>query len=111
MSPTRCPSFDSVLVVRADIIVQSCRMLRRKARVQDVEIMKADGQKRFSLLDNGILDQSITKLLLVNVNASSIVHPGFSEETNKKRQGMNDEIFPVEDSMIPLQNGDVKSVR
>ncbi|CAD6592518.1 MAG: hypothetical protein ASARMPRED_006382 [Alectoria sarmentosa] len=86
-------------------------MLRRKARVQDVEIMKADGQKRFSLLDNGILDQSITKLLLVNVNASSIVHPGFSEETNKKRQGMNDEIFPVEDSMIPLQNGDVKSVR
>ena len=26
-------------------------------------------------------------------------------------QGMNDEIFPVEDSMIPLQHGSVKEAR
>ena len=35
-----------------------------------VEAMKKDAMKRFSLLDNGVLDKPSTKLLLINVSAS-----------------------------------------
>ena len=82
-----------------------------KLGYKSVESMKADGQKKCSLPDNGSLDQPSTKLLLGNVGASSLFRPRFLEDTNKKRQGMNDEIFDVEDSMIPLQHGDVKNAR
>ncbi|MCJ1394611.1 hypothetical protein MMC18_007491 [Xylographa bjoerkii] len=57
----------------------------------DVETMKKGAQKRFSLLESGILDQQSTRLLLVN--------------------GMNDSIFPIEDSLLPLQHGSIKEAR
>ncbi|MCJ1436593.1 hypothetical protein MMC27_005973 [Xylographa pallens] len=65
--------------------------LAAKFGYDDVEAMKKDAQKRFSLLESGILDQSCTKLLLVN--------------------GMNDSIFPIEDSLLPLQHGSIKEAR
>lgn len=34
-----------------------------------VETFKAEGQKKFSLVETGILEQPATKLLLVNVGA------------------------------------------
>lgn len=73
--------------------------------------MNFDGQKRFSLLDNGILDQLSTKLLLINVSVSLFIAIMIFEEADKKRQGMNDEGFLVEESMILLQHGDVDRAR
>ena len=35
----------------------------------------------------------------------------YENHTDAMQQGMNDEIFPIEDSMIPLQNGSVKEAR
>ena len=37
---------------------------------ESVEAMKKDAMKRFSLLENGILDQPSTRLLLVNVSST-----------------------------------------
>ena len=37
----------------------------------DIETMKKDAQKRFSLLESGILEQPSTRLLLVNVSLPS----------------------------------------
>ena len=52
--------------------------------------MKVDSRERFSLLENGILDMPSTKLLI---------------------NGMLDELFPIEDCMLPLQYGSVKDAR
>lgn len=57
----------------------------------DVESMKQGAQKKFSLLENGIFEKPSTQLLLVN--------------------GMEDSIFPIEDSMLALQYGGVKFAR
>ena len=73
--------------------------------------MKTDGQRRFSLLNNGILDQPFTRLLLVNVGVSIFSQCQSCGNANNERKGMNDEVFPVEDSIIPLQQGDVKGAR
>jgi hypothetical protein len=53
--------------------------------------MKIDSKARFSLLDNGIIDQPSCRLLLIN--------------------GMLDELFPIEDSMLMMQHGSVKEAR
>jgi len=37
---------------------------------ENVEAMKSDAMQRFSLLENGVLDQPSTRLLLVNVGYS-----------------------------------------
>ena len=42
--------------------------LAEKWGYESVETMKKDAMKRFSLLENGILDQPSTKLLLINVS-------------------------------------------
>lgn len=51
----------------------------------------ADAMARFSLLDSGIFEQPSSRLLLVN--------------------GMEDSIFPIEDSFIALRHGRVKDAR
>lgn len=48
-------------------------------------------QARFSLLESGILDRRCTRLLVTN--------------------GMDDSIFPIEDSFLPLRHGRVKDAR
>jgi hypothetical protein len=53
--------------------------------------MKIDSKARFSLLENGIIDQPSCRLLLIN--------------------GMLDELFPIEDSMLMMQHGSVKEAR
>ncbi|KAI9779588.1 MAG: hypothetical protein M1816_003469 [Peltula sp. TS41687] len=65
--------------------------LALKFGYKDVESMKKDSRRRFSLLENGILDRPSTRLLLVN--------------------GTADEIFPIEDSLLTLQHGSVKEAR
>ena len=58
----------------------------------DVESYVNDNPRaKFSLLENGIFDMPSTRLLLVN--------------------GMEDSIFPIEDSIIPLRHGRVKDAR
>ena len=41
---------------------------------KDVDDMKHDAKKRFSLLDNGILDMPSTRLLLANVRYNFVYH-------------------------------------
>ena len=53
--------------------------------------LAGDAQKRFSLRDGGIFDKPCTRLLVTN--------------------GMEDSIFPIEDSMLPLRYGRVKDAR
>jgi hypothetical protein len=55
------------------------------------DILNSDAQKRFSLLQNGILDMPCCRLLLIN--------------------GMLDSIFPIEDSMLVAARGRAKDVR
>lgn len=86
-------------------------MLCCKARVPECRKYADGWAGKSSLLDNGILDQPSSKLLLVSVSISSFLHTPSFEDTEKKRQGMNDGIFPVEDSMLPLQHGEAKSAR
>lgn len=42
--------------------------LAEKFGYKNVEELKKDGQSRFSLVENGILDKPCTKLLLANVS-------------------------------------------
>lgn len=55
------------------------------------KFIASEPQKRFSLLETGILDRPSTRLLLIN--------------------GMEDSIFPIEDSMLLLTRGSVKEAR
>lgn len=67
------------------------RSLMSKYDYSSVEEMKADSQKRFSLVDSGILDKPCTKLLMLN--------------------GMEDTIYPIEDTLLVLQYGGPKEAR
>ena len=67
------------------------RSLLNKYDYASVEEMKADCQKRFSLVESGILNKPCTKLLMLN--------------------GMDDTIYPIEDSMLVLQYGGPKEAR
>jgi hypothetical protein len=57
----------------------------------DVESFKREGQKKFSLLNDGTLDKECTRLLLVN--------------------GTEDEIFPIDDYYLALMRGGPKEAR
>ena len=50
-----------------------------------MESRKTDRQKRFSLLDNGVLDQPSTELLLIDVSVSLFIAITIFEEADKKR--------------------------
>lgn len=67
------------------------QVLALKFGYTDVEKMKVDSRPRFSLLENGILEMPSCRLLLIN--------------------GMLDELFPIEDCLLPLRYGSVKEVR
>jgi pimeloyl-ACP methyl ester carboxylesterase len=67
------------------------RSLMNKFDYASVDEMKADSQKRFSLVESGILNKPCTKLLMLN--------------------GMDDTIYPIEDSMLVLQYGGPKEAR
>ena len=47
--------------------------LAEKFGFENVEELKKDGKSRFSLVENGILDKSCTRLLLANVSLRSSV--------------------------------------
>ncbi len=56
-----------------------------------VDEYMADARQKFSLLESGIFDKKSARLLLIN--------------------GMEDSIFPIEDSFIALRHGRVKDAR
>lgn len=56
-----------------------------------VDEYMADARQKFSLLESGVFDKKSARLLLIN--------------------GMEDSIFPIEDSFIPLRHGRVKDAR
>ena len=60
--------FVAWLTVLGDSLTQ---VLALKFGYPNVQEMMKDSRKRFSLLENGILDQPSTRLLLVNVS----IHP------------------------------------
>lgn len=47
--------------------VSLAECLMEKWGYENIEAMKSDAMQRFSLLENGVLDQPSTRLLLVNV--------------------------------------------
>ena len=57
----------------------------------DLERYKMEAQKKFSLLENGLLDRKSCRLLVIN--------------------GVEDEIFPIEDSELLLRKGIIKDAR
>ena len=69
--------------------------------------MKQTLQRRFSLLENGILDKPCAKTLIINVR---IILKRLLVDTHIS-QGMLDNIFPVEDSFLALQHGSIKEAR
>lgn len=56
-----------------------------------VEEFKKGAQKKFSLLETGIIDKASTRLLLIN--------------------GMDDGLMPIEDSMLLFEHGTPKEAR
>ncbi|KAH8896172.1 yellowish-green 1-like protein [Thozetella sp. PMI_491] len=58
---------------------------------ESIDEYTADAKQRFSLLETGIFDKKSAKLMLIN--------------------GMEDSIFPIEDSFLPLRHGRVKEAR
>jgi hypothetical protein len=71
--------------------------------------MKLDSRPRFSLLENGIIDQPSCRLLLINVSCLNYARTGKLADIDI--QGMLDELFPIEDSMLMMQHGSVKEAR
>lgn len=58
---------------------------------EDMEKYSRESKARFSLLETGIFDMKSCRLLLIN--------------------GVEDEIFPIEDSELPLKHGSIKDAR
>lgn len=65
--------------------------LALKFGYESVDAYAAEAMSKFSLLDSGIFDMPSARLLLIN--------------------GMEDSIFPIEDSFVPLRHGRVKDAR
>lgn len=89
-------------------------------------------QKKFSLLEAGILDGPSTRLLLINVSLAPVTPPpltpgrerrGFLSPPSRPqrrhpnrswvltRQGAMDGLMPIEDSILPLEHGSPKEAR
>jgi hypothetical protein len=73
----------------------------------NVEEYKNGVQKKFSLLELGILEKPSTRLLLINVSFSAldIVIQAY------KMQGTHDGLMPIEDSMMLMEHGTPKEAR
>jgi pimeloyl-ACP methyl ester carboxylesterase len=67
------------------------RSLMHKFGFDNIGEMKQNAQKKFSLVESGILHKPCTRLLLLN--------------------GMDDTVYPIEDSMLVLQYGGPKEAR
>ncbi len=57
--------------IRANTVSSLSKVLAQKFGYSDIEAMKMDSRKRFSLLENGIADQPSTRLLLINVSCEN----------------------------------------
>ena len=73
-----------------------------------VEEYKAKAQKKFSLLETGIIHKPSTRLLLVNVSSRYFSQGGLSLT---RRQGTLDGLMPIEDSMMLFEYGTPKEAR
>ena len=64
--------FDVVKWLTGFVYDSLTQVLALKFGYANVQEMMKDSRKRFSLLENGILDQPSTRLLLVNVSVISV---------------------------------------
>ena len=62
------PAFPEIVVDKTNKRSSLSPVLARKFGYSDIETMKIDSRRRFSLLENGILDQPSTRLLVINVS-------------------------------------------
>jgi hypothetical protein len=73
----------------------------------NVEDYKNGVQKKFSLLELGILEKPSTRLLLINVSLST---HGLTSWNNQS-QGTHDGLMPIEDSILLFDHGTPKEAR
>lgn len=73
--------------------------------------MKEDSRRRFSLVENGILERTSAKVLLINVGLAYFSPDYGNISYANNSQGMLDDVFPIEDSILALQHGSVKEAR
>jgi hypothetical protein len=73
----------------------------------DQEKFKQEAHK-FSLLNDGTLAKPCTKLFLVNVSVNDFL---FSTLVTNWGQGNDDEIYPIDDMYVCLENGSPKLAR
>jgi hypothetical protein len=70
------------------------------------EDFKLDAQKKFSLLETGILDQPSSNLLIINASGTPVALYLLTPI-----QGIEDGLMPIEDSHLLLEHGTPKSSR
>lgn len=73
----------------------------------NVEAYKNGVQKKFSLLELGILEKPSTRLLLINVSITALDNVSWTHEV----QGTYDGLMPIEDSMLLFDHGTPKEAR
>jgi hypothetical protein len=73
----------------------------------NVEAYKNGVQKKFSLLELGILEKPSTRLLLINVSIAALDNVSWTHEM----QGTHDGLMPIEDSMMLFDHGTPKEAR
>lgn len=76
-----------------------------------VEAYKEGVQKKFSLLENGIIQKPSTRLLLINVSWIRGLRVPRMKLTWKKKKGTLDGLMPIEDSMMLFEYGSPKEAR
>lgn len=76
---------------QGEFFAELTKSLLIKFDYPSLEEMKRDAKKRFSLVENGILDMPCTRLLMLN--------------------GMDDTIYPIEDTMLVMNYPGPKEVR
>ena len=86
--------------------------MSQKFGYDNLDEYKKTSQTKFSLLENGVLDQPSAKLLLINVRRSpSHSRSQLAPPLIFTNQGMNDGLMPIEDSLLLLQHGTSKESR
>jgi hypothetical protein len=73
----------------------------------NVDDYKNGVQKKFSLLELGILEKPSTRLLLINVSLSAPNNVYWTHKT----QGTHDGLMPIEDSILLFDHGTPKEAR
>jgi len=82
--------------------------MAEKYGYDNVEDFVQNAQKKFSLIETGIVDQENCRLLLLNV---SLLIWSCRETEADNFQGVDDGVVPIEDSIVLLNHGGPKEGR